>query len=99
MWPDQRSIKPLLRPFLTYLAPWRTPCAAPPLAAGGFAAAPGHSALTAHLSAHVTDLVHRVHWTESSKGGPGELRWAWGRLVGPVEDWRQQARWLRHASL
>ena len=69
MWPDQRSIKPMLRPFLAYLAPWRTLSAAPALAAGGLAPAPGHSALTSHLSAQVSDLVNRVHWPEAGRPG------------------------------
>lgn len=72
MWPDQRSIKPMLRPFLAYLAPWRTQAAAPALSAGSFAAAPGHAPITAHLTAHVSDLVQRVHWADGSHRAGGQ---------------------------
>jgi hypothetical protein len=71
LWPEQRSIKPLLRCFLAYLAPRRTSSAAPMLAPGAAAAAPGHSHLASHLTAQVTDLVHRVHWADGGKGDNG----------------------------
>lgn len=68
LWPEQRSIKPLLRCLLAYIAPWRTSTAAPLLLPGATATAPGHSALASHLTAQVTDLVHRVHWADGGKG-------------------------------
>eukprot|EP00887_Chlorella_sp_A99_P007731 scaffold20.g7731.t1 len=71
MWPEQRTIKPLLRCLLAYVAPWSTASAAPSLAPGALAAAAGHSQLTAQLTARVTDLAHRVHWSEGSGGGGG----------------------------
>lgn len=67
LWPEQRSIKPLLRCLLAYLAPWRATSAAPMLLPGAAAAAPGHSHLASHLTAQVSDLVHRVHWADGGK--------------------------------
>lgn len=55
-WPEQRSIKPLLRCLLAYLAPWRAAGAAPQLLPGTAPAAPGHSALASHLTAQVSGL-------------------------------------------
>ncbi|KAL4451949.1 hypothetical protein ABPG75_007611 [Micractinium tetrahymenae] len=78
LWPEQRSIKPLLRCLLAYLAPWRAAGAAPLLLPGAAAAAPGHSALASHLTAQVTDLVHRVHWADNSKSdGSGSYGPQW----------------------
>lgn len=74
LWPEQRSIKPLLRCFLAYVAPWRTSSAAPMLLPGAAASAPGHSALASHLTAQMSDLVHRVHWADGGRGDAG--RWA-----------------------
>lgn len=71
LWPEQRSIKPLLRCFLAYIAPWRTSSAAPMLLPGAAATAPGQSALASHLTAQVTDLVHRVHWADGARGDSG----------------------------
>ena len=89
LWPEQRSIKPLLRCFLAYVAPWRTSSAAPMLLPGAAAAAPGHSALASHLTAQVSDLVHRVHWADGGRGDSGRCERARGRL-----QWMQS----RHCS-
>lgn len=79
LWPEQRSIKPLLRCFLAYVAPWRSSGAAPlppaPGGGGGGGGAHGPSQLASHLTAQVTDLVHRVHWADGAKGEGGS-RWA-----------------------
>lgn len=64
MWPDQRSMKGLLRAFLAFIAPWQSE-----FAGASGAPAPGTSALTSHLTAHVSDLVHRVSRTEVARGG------------------------------
>lgn len=69
MWPDRRSIKPILRVFLAYIAPWSSAAAASATAAGAFIAAPGHSALASHLTTHMTDLVHRV--SDGGRAGGG----------------------------
>ncbi|KAI3437911.1 hypothetical protein D9Q98_000356 [Chlorella vulgaris] len=75
LWPEQRSIKPLLRCFLAYVAPWRSSGAAPlppaPGGGGGGGGAHGPSQLASHLTAQVTDLVHRVHWADGAKGEGG----------------------------
>jgi hypothetical protein len=78
LWPEQRSIKPLLRCLLAFLAPWRTSGAAPMLLPGTSASAPGHSHLASHLTAQVTDLVHRVHWADGGNKGDGNGRQAGG---------------------
>lgn len=66
MWPDQRTIKPLLRAFLAYVAPWKTGAAAGP---GGSQSPQG--ALASHLTAHVSELVHRVSRADAAAAGPG----------------------------
>ena len=66
MWPDQRSIKPILRVFLSFVAPWQ----ASNTSATTDSHAPG--ALASHLTAQVSELVHRVgHRSESPRGGGG----------------------------
>lgn len=96
LWPEQRSIKPLLRCFLAYIAPWRTSSAAPLLLQGAATAAPGHSALASHLTAQVSDLVQRVHWADGGKGD-GSSRRVWlraGRRVGVM----QPQMWCMHVG-
>lgn len=77
-WPDQRTMKPLLRVFLAYIAPWQPPSssasgmatsstlsAMPASAPGAAASSPGAAVLKSHLlSSSVTDLVHRVSRTD-----------------------------------
>jgi hypothetical protein len=81
MWPDQRSIKPLLRPLMAYLAPWQADAAAPASATGGAAAAaaaaaglagPSGAALASQLTARATGLVHRVNWLDGGARGGAE---------------------------
>ena len=96
LWPEQRSIKPLLRCFLAYIAPWRTSSAAPLLLPGAAATAPGHSALASHLTAQVSDLVQRVHWADGGKGD-GSSRRVWlraGRRAGAM----QPQVWCMHVG-
>jgi hypothetical protein len=78
MWPEQRSLKPVLRCFLAYLAPWRPQSLLPDAAAApgaahhaGGAPTPHASLLGAQLADRVTDLVHRVNWHEPG-GRAGE---------------------------
>lgn len=70
MWPDQRTMKPLLRAFLAYLAPWQAAAgAAGPLAPpGAAAAAPGAAALTSHFTAQMSGLATRVGLVDSQRG-------------------------------
>lgn len=75
MWPDQRTIKPMLRLFIAYLAPWQT------AASSGSA---GNSALAAHLTqykSHVSDLVHRASRHDSASGGDGRYSSEWQQHV------------------
>ena len=71
MWPDQRSIKPLLRAFLAFVAPWQSA----PVSPDGSLASPHHGvgggALASHLTAQVSELVHRVSRSDSPGGGVG----------------------------
>jgi len=55
-WPDQRTIKPLLRVFLSVLAPWRYPSSRTSQSKGVTSLDLGKSAVKAHMS----DLAHFV---------------------------------------
>ena len=72
MWPDQRTIKPLLRAFLSFVAPWRGGNAS---SLNGSQSSP-QGALASHLTAHVSELVHRVSRADAARGtaaSPGVL--------------------------
>lgn len=57
LWPDQRSIKPLLRPFLACIAPWQSGS----LGGGqGQGAQREASGFTHNITSHVSEFVHRV---------------------------------------
>lgn len=63
MWPEQRSMKALLRAYLIYIAPWRSSSSL------GTAQTSG----VGPLSVHMTELVHRVRHEssgESTSYGP-----------------------------
>lgn len=61
LWPDQRSIKPLLRPFLACIAPWQTGSMGGPQGQGALNAHREASGFTHHITSHlVSELVHRV---------------------------------------
>jgi len=69
MWPDQRTIKPLLRAFIAFIAPWQS---AVPINAGDNAAS---GALASQL---VSGLVHRVSRADGQPGGGGGV----GGIIG-----------------
>jgi hypothetical protein len=71
MWPDQRTMKPLLRAFIAFIAPWQS---AVPINAGDSAAS---GALASQL---VSGLVHRV--SRADGGGGGGLGGGMGGALG-----------------
>lgn len=60
MWPDQRTIKPLLRAFIAFIAPWQSNV---PIHSGDSASS---GALASQL---VSGLVHRVSRADGQPGG------------------------------
>lgn len=82
MWPDQRSMKPLLKVFLAYVAPWEATTASthglasriptkngePKVSDAVSHATPATGAIASHLTAQMTELASRVRTGRGTEG-------------------------------